>query len=621
MPNLGIGGVLADSRGDAWIATVNGLVHVSLNPLSVRTVGSDNGLASAEFDSTVPVILPSDVIVAPTMSSLVAIDTRAISAPVAAPDASFASVALRRGDSTIELPPASGRITLEPHDRDLRITGRIHSLSSPNARRYRFRLRGYDRDWVEDREGERVFTRLEHGSYVLEMVAANADGPWSVPRRIEITVLPAWWQTTLARVAFLALFLAIAGGLALAYRARLRRMHAANLLEQRRRLAEQASAAKSRFLADLAHEIRTPMTGVLGMAVLLHSDTVETRQRGRIEAIQAAGQHLLQLMNDALDLARIESGRLELQDVAFDLPGVLESACALLRPQAEAKGLGFELELDPTVPRGIQGDPVRLRQILLNLGHNAIKFTAAGGVAVRVHWVENRLCVEVADSGKGMSDEQQARLFQRFEQAEGLLTQQQHGGAGLGLSICRELARALGGDITVESSLGSGARFRVWLPWPVATLPETPRKPLRVGEESRGQVRILLVDDDPLIAEVVSELLERQGHVVQRAAHGLEAITLATDGAFDLVLLDLDLPGIDGMQLARIWRDQGIDMPVVAVTARVDPEAEGLVRAAGMRELVRKPVTGEEMAALVRRHAAIAPAATGAGRQEALPTS
>jgi len=600
---VAVGGLLVDLRDRIWLTTGRGLVRVDPSDSSVRVFNTEDGLPSQEFDSLPPLVTRDGLVYASTTADFVVFNPSEFESSAIVPKVQLDSISLRRDDAVVEIPNSTKRIVLGADDRDLRITARIASLSEPRSRRFRFRLDGYDRDWIEDHEGERVFTRLEHGTYVMEVCAATADGVWSPPRRLEIVVLPRWWQTLPARVAFAAVFVGLLLVARAAYRARLRGLHEKQVLEERRALAEQASQAKSRFLADLGHEIRTPMTGVLGMAELMHADASDGRQRARIEAIQSAGRHLLVLLNDALDLARIEAGRLELQDVAFDLPALLVDACALLRPQAEAKRLAFALQLPPDLPRGVRGDPVRLRQILLNLGHNAVKFTTAGRIRICADAVGDTLRVDVEDTGPGMDAAQVARLFGRFEQADGARTSADFGGSGLGLSICRELAQAMRGDIEVDSAPGQGTRFRVTLPLVLQALPEPASLSLRVREPDGDGAHVLVVEDDALVGEVVCGLLEHLGHRARHAAHGLEGLAAVAGDRFDLVVADLDLPGIDGFELARLLRLQGCAAPIVALTARADAEAEARARAAGKVDFVRKPVTGEVLAAMVARHA------------------
>ena len=244
---------------------------------------------------------------------------------------------------------------------------------------------------------------------------------------------------------------------------------------------------------------------------------------------------------------------------------------------------------------------MRVRQILLNLLGNAIKFTETGSVTLRVSpSLPQGVRFEIADTGPGINEEQQTRLFQRFEQAEGARTAARYGGSGLGLAICQELALAMGGRITVESTQGVGTRFIVDLPLEEATA--APAKP-SVGVVDAdpdampsGPLHILLVEDDATVAEVISGLLRARGHHVSHAAHGLAALTQVAASRYDIALLDLDLPGLDGLALARQLRAQGFTAPLLAVTARADAEAETLARDAGFNGFLRKPVTGDLLA-------------------------
>jgi CheY-like chemotaxis protein len=322
------------------------------------------------------------------------------------------------------------------------------------------------------------------------------------------------------------------------------------------------------------------------MAELLQGSALDPGQRAQVEAIQRAGGHLLRLVNDALDLARIEAGRLPLEVSAFELRPLLDEVAGLLQPLAAAKPLSFVLQADPALPVAFEGDATRLRQILFNLGHNAIKFCAHGEVRLRVSpRSPEGLVLEVEDTGPGLDAEQQVRLFQRFEAGS-------RSGSGLGLAISQELAMAMGGSIRVRSEPGQGACFRVELPLPAAP-PPFPLAPPRGHAAPR---RVLLVEDEPLVAEVVTALLQRQGHQVVRAPQGLAALAELETGVFDLALLDLDLPGIDGIALARLVRARGHTLPMLALTARSDPAAEPAARAAGMDGFLRKPVTGDVLA-------------------------
>jgi CheY-like chemotaxis protein len=326
------------------------------------------------------------------------------------------------------------------------------------------------------------------------------------------------------------------------------------------------------------------------MAELLQSDALEPTQRRRVQAIQLAGEHLLRLVNDPLDMARIEAGKLVLEDAPFDLHELLDEVGALLQPLAQARRLGFTLVRMPGTPRVLQGDAGRVRQILLNLGSNAIKFTDAGEVSLHCHPAASGVRLEVRDTGEGMDPEQLSRLFRRFEQAEGLREELRRNGSGLGLAICQELAAAMDGRIEVESVPGQGTVFRVQLPLPDAEF-ALPKSTLRQPPRHALGQRVLVVEDDATVAEVVCGLLEALGYRAVHAPQALAALAEMAQGEFALALLDLDLPGMDGMELARILRVQAPRTLLLALTARADAEAEPAALAAGMHGFLRKPIT------------------------------
>jgi CheY-like chemotaxis protein/anti-sigma regulatory factor (Ser/Thr protein kinase) len=301
----------------------------------------------------------------------------------------------------------------------------------------------------------------------------------------------------------------------------------------------------------------------------------------------------LRLVNDALDLARIEAGKLNLDDAPFDLHALLDEVAELLRALAQNKGLEFSVHRAPGTPRVVRGDVGRVRQVLFNLGSNAIKFTDRGEVALRSAPTPTGLLLEISDTGPGLNAEQLARLFQRFEQADGVRTAQRHGGSGLGLAICQELAAAMAGRIDVQSQPGRGSCFTLTLPLPSA--PEQALQAPRPGPAPprRDGLRILVVEDDDTVAEVITGLLQSLGHQTVHVVQGLAALTELSASRFDLAFVDLDLPGLDGFALARIIRSQGHGLALVALTARADPQAEPLALGAGMHGFLRKPVTSQ----------------------------
>ncbi|MFI4969858.1 MAG: ATP-binding protein, partial [Lysobacterales bacterium] len=442
------------------------------------------------------------------------------------------------------------------------------------------------------------YSQLPAGRYRLHVRAANSDGAWAeIAAPLSIRVARAPWATPFAFALYA--FAALLGAIAMlhAYRTRIRRRHALALAEERRRSSEQLSDAKSSFLATMGHEIRTPMTGVLGMSELLLGTALDERQRGYANAIHQSGQLLLRLVNDSLDMARIEAGKFALDDAPLDPAALAREVVALQQPLAQRKQLSLSLVVAPDVPALIWGDELRIKQILLNLLNNALKFTERGGVALELSRAgPSHLRFHVADTGPGMSEQLRARLFNRFEQAEGVA--RRHGGSGLGLAICRELSQLMGGTISASSMPGAGSAFDVDLP-----IYEAPGARVRQAASlasadlaPRAALDVLLVEDDVTAAEVIAGLLARLGHRAIRVPNGLAALAELKSARFDLALLDLDLPGIDGLDLARLLRAGGANLPLIAVTARSVGDEDAQIRAAGMNALLRKPVTSALLA-------------------------
>jgi len=397
------------------------------------------------------------------------------------------------------------------------------------------------------------------------------------------------------------------------------------MVEARRELAERANRAKSDFLADVAHEIRTPISGMSGMSDLLAHTALDERQARYVTRIRGAIDMLLKLINNLLDLARIESGHLELSPVPVDLCALLQEMVELESPTAQAKGIRLHLECDDSIPECVSVDPLRLRQILLNLIGNALKFIERGEVRLTASstaagWI--RLCV--IDTGPGLSAEAISRLFKRFSQADEAVSQR-HGGSGLGLAIVSQLVELMQGRLTVESEPGRGSTFAVELPMPRARFDAPPKiaqtterkfgldevtSPIRSSTDldatapADAAMRVLLVEDDAIVSEALGDLLERDGCTCVRAVHGLAALAELERHAFDVALIDFDLPGLSGLELARMLRARGSRLPLIGISARADDRAEADALAAGMDLFLRKPIAArllrESLAAFVR---------------------
>ena len=594
IPAVEAAGMAVDAMHRVWLTTTRGLFRWDPASARLRRLGMQEGLRSQEFEAH-SIALDRGVLAATTTAGgVVLVDVNLPDPPAAIPRLHVDELAVRRDGHWQPLPP--GDAALPPETRELRVRMHLLDYADPGGNRYASRLRGKEAEWLsQGASGERIFSGLTPGDYTLEVRARNAAGEASETRVLHWSVSPPWWRTPWALAGFALLALLLSGWAVAAWRERERERQAMRLVEHERALAEQASLAKSRFLATLGHEVRTPMTGVLGMGELLLGTPLDAKQRGYVESIRDAGHHLLRLVNDALDLARIEAGRLELESRPFAVQALLDDVAGLHAPLARQRGLQFECRMAEDAPRVLRGDPLRIRQILFNLVGNAIKFTRAGEVGLRVEPLgrERGVRFVVRDTGPGLSDDQRTRLFRRFEQGEGARTTARYGGSGLGLAISQELAAAMHGRIDVASVPGVGTRFSVELPLEVLPFLPAEKSVAREPRRARGAgLALLLVEDDPTVAEVLRGLLETHGHRVAHVSHGLAALAEASTRRFDVALLDLDLPGMDGLSLARALREQEFSGGLLAVTARADPGAEPEALAAGFDGFLRKPVTG-----------------------------
>ena len=379
-------------------------------------------------------------------------------------------------------------------------------------------------------------------------------------------------------------------------------------LDRARRDAEQASVAKSQFLATISHEIRTPLNGVLGTTELLLDTPLSPTQRRYAETTHQSATSLLALVDDVLDLARIEAGKLVLQEVRFDLRAMLHEAVDLMAAAARGKPVSVGCTLPPELPRHVEGDPLRLRQLLMNLLHNAVKFTDRGNVDLEVRVLEDapahaRLRFEVRDTGIGIHEDQLHSVFDVFTQADGSSTRR-HGGSGLGLAIVRQLAELMGGRIDVESQFGEGSLFSFEVRLkkaPVAAAePEAPAPAV----VATGR-RVLLAEDDPVNQLVITEMLKKLGCDVDMVESGEAACRVLSRRHYDLVFMDCHMPGMDVYEatehLRRSESGTNAQVPVVALTADALTGSRERCLAAGMDDFLTKPITFEVLGAAVER--------------------
>ncbi|MBC7367776.1 MAG: response regulator, partial [Undibacterium sp.] len=489
--------------------------------------------------------------------------------------------------------------------------------------RFSTRLVGYSEKWsAPSASAEVSFTNLEGGPFTLEVRALDAEGRASTPAALTFSVAPPWQRTPLAYVLYV---LAVAATI-IAYvrwrlgrgereRARLERLVTTRTAElaTARDAAEAASRAKSAFLASMSHELRTPLNGVLGYAQLLRADKrLAPDQQERLRVVHQSGEHLLHMINDVLDLAKIEAGKLTLRPAPFALGDLLRDIAAAHAPAASGKGLAFALDLAPDLPAWVEADAQKLRQILDNLIGNAIKFTPTGSVTLRVCKaglpnpdVSNSqlstlnsqpIAFAITDTGPGISAADQARLFQAFEQVEP--SHPHHaaaGGTGLGLAISRALVERFGGQLALDSAPGRGSTFTFTLTLPTAAPgPAASTSGRRIVGYAGRPLRALLIDDHLVNRRLLAELLTPLGFECADYAVPTEALARLTNGAEpwpDLAILDLRMPEMDGLELTRHLRalPRGPGLKILLTSASVIAFDPVEATRAGCDDFLSKP--------------------------------
>ncbi len=394
-------------------------------------------------------------------------------------------------------------------------------------------------------------------------------------------------------------------------------------LKKAKEAAEAAARARSTFLTTMSHEMRTPLNGVLGMTALLMDTDLSEEQGQHLETIDTCGRTLLQLINDILDFSKLDSHGLEAESLLFDPRGVVRDVVAIVKESAAAKGLGLDVDLDPDLPPAVLGDPARLRQVLLNLAANAVKFTPEGQVLLRLsgeplHDGRLELWCCVDDSGIGISAEAQAQLFRPFVQADAS-TSRRFGGTGLGLAICRQVVEGLGGEIGVESEPGVGSRFWFHVPVRPATADERDAArcsarasraaalPASAGAKADARaLHALVVEDNPVNQRVAVALLGKLGVTCDVASDGALALAALERASYDVIFMDCQMPVMDGYEASLRVREREARAgsprtPIIALTAHAFASERQKCTDAGMDDFVSKPVSREQLATVLAR--------------------
>ena len=635
LANDGIEAIREDGQGNLWLATHEGLTRFHPQTKSVRNYSEADGLLGDFVSPTGPErsdVTPEGDLVFGSEHGVTVFNPARISATTIPPQVVFTDFLLFNkpvvpsSNSPLQQPIWATRALTLNHEQSI-FTLEFAALSyvAPERNRYRYKLEGLEKDWNEV-GGERhtaTYTNLPPAKYVFRVQASNGDPSWDeTAAQLDITVLPPWWETwwflSTAGLTVAALVFA-------AYRSRVRGLQLAGIrleaqvAERTRELAiakdaaVRANQAKSTFLATMSHELRTPLNSILGFSSLVRDDPgLSENHRKDLDIVSRSGEHLLGLIDDVLDTAKIEAGGIVLNQTLFDLGDLVRDCIAMMRVRASGKSLELFLHSDPVVPRFIRSDAGKLRQVLVNLIGNAVKFTVRGSVTVRLNArradasPDMRLILEVEDTGIGIAPEDQTRIFDVFVQAGRSSLQK---GTGLGLSITQQFVHTMGGTIRVESSIGKGSLFRVELP--VQEAEESEPAP---ANDDRGQVvalapgqpdyRILIVEDKRENWLLLQRLLEDAGFKVQVAGDGTQGVDLFRTWQPHLIWMDIRLPVMGGLEATGRIRamEGGRRVKIVALTASAFAHQREEILAAGLDDFLTKPYRREEIFDCIARH-------------------
>ncbi len=633
LPNDVVYGILTDDADRLWMSTNKGIACFDPRTGLFRNYDASDGLQSDEFNRYAHCKLPDGTLFFGGVQGFnyfrpADLADDSLAAPIRITGIKLINklVDFRAQGSPLTRPAYLSPGMTIPHSANM-VTFEFATMefSAPEEHRYQYKLEGFDADWImagTDRSA--VYTNLDPGTYTFRVRGDNRDGIWDIKgTSFTLTVLPPWYRTWWAYA--LASLITVGGVWLYIRNLRRQKTHLEEVVLERtsalsaaKERAERSERVKQQFLANMSHEIRTPMNAIVGMSTVLRRNEHLPAQQEHLDAIATSSESLLGIVNEILDLSKIEAGKLELEKVGLEPRRIIDSVMGVMRYRAEEKGLKLDATIADDVPATVMGDPARLQQVLMNLVGNAVKFTGMGSIRIALD-VQERLTdavmlrCTVTDTGIGIAPERLARVFDEFTQAESDHTRR-FGGTGLGLTICKRLVEMQGGIISATSTPGQGSGFTFTIPYALAPSNVTPSavegQPSTNNQQpstiALHDLRILLVEDNKLNVLVAQEELidAIPGVRVEVAANGQVALDMLRVSDYDLILMDVQMPVMDGYEATRAIRslpNGKSRLPILAMTANVMKAEVQQCMDAGMDGFVPKPFKQEELVEAIRK--------------------